>query len=172
MNRRVFLQSTAAVAVVASPAAARAPFSLRARPVPLLSPPILTSKGRTLHLSDFAGRVVLLNIWATWCAPCRTEMPSLDRLRGLTGADLAIVPVSIDEGGVDVAQRFFREIGIANLDLYWGEALRVKLAFAAFGLPTSLLIDRQGRELARLSGPAEWDSAASLRQLRDVMTGS
>ena len=169
MNRRVALLSTLAFAV-AKPAFARPPFTLGADPMPLLSPPFMDGKGRNLMLSDFVGRVVLLNIWATWCPPCREEMPALDALqRKLGGSNFAVVPISIDTGGIDAAGRFYREIGIRDLGVYWGEDLRVQLAFAAFGLPTTLLIDRKGQELARIFGPAEWDKPAAIAQIESVI---
>lgn len=169
MNRRVALLSALAFAVD-KPAFARAPFTLGADPVPLLSPPFKDGKGRNLMLSDFAGRVVLLNIWATWCPPCREEMPALDGLqRKLGGRDFVVVPISIDKGGINAARSFYEEIGIRDLGLYWGEDLRVQLAFAAFGLPTTLLINRKGQELARIFGPANWDKPAAIAQIESVI---
>ncbi len=157
---------------MANPALARPSFTLGDDPVPLMSPPFIDREGRNLNLSDFAGRVVLLNIWATWCPPCREEMPALDDLqRKLGGPDFAIVPISIDRGGIDDARRFYRETGIRNLGLYWGEDVRVQLAFAAFGLPTTLLIDRKGRELDRIFGPAKWNKPAAIRQIESVIGG-
>ena len=146
MNRRSALLSTLAIALMAKPAFARPPFLLEGDPVPLLLPPFNDGDGRNLLLSDFGGRVVLLNIWATWCPPCREEMPALDALqRKLGGSDFAVVPISIDQSGIEVARSFYKEVGIRDLGLYWGEDVRVQLAFAAFGLPTTLLIDREGR---------------------------
>jgi thiol-disulfide isomerase/thioredoxin len=170
MQRRMFLKSSIAAALVAGPAYARTPFAMQDPPQPLLSPPFQDGDGRKLKLSDFAGRVVLLNVWATWCPPCREEMPALDALQTrLGGPDFAVVPISIDAGGLDAVGRFYDEIGIRTLGRYWGEDLRVKLAFAVFGLPTSLLIDRNGNELGRLSGPARWDSKTAIDQISQVI---
>ena len=170
MNRRSALLSTLALALMAKPAFARPPFTLGADPVPLLSPPFKDGEGRNLMLSDFAGRVVLLNIWASWCPPCREEMPALDALqRKLGGRDFAVLPISIDTGGIDAALGFYKETGIRDLGLYWGEDIRVQLAFAAFGLPTTLLIDRKGQELARIFGPAKWDKPAAIGQIESVI---
>ena len=170
MNRRSALLSTLAIALMAKPAFARPPFILESDPVPLLSPPFEDGDGRNLMLSDFAGRVILLNIWAAWCPPCREEMPALDALqRKLGGPDFAVVPISIVKGGIEVVRSFYQEVGIRSLGLYWGEDVRVQLAFAAFGLPTTLLIDRKGRELARVFGPARWDKPAAAAQIESVI---
>ena len=170
MNRRDFWLSTLAVTLVPKVAFARPPFRLGGDPVPLLSPPFTDGEGRNLMLSDFAGRVVLLNIWATWCPPCREEMPALDALqRALGGPDFAVVPISIDNEGIDAPRKFYNEIGIRDLGLYWGKDVRVQLAFAAFGLPTTLLINRNGQEIARIYGPAKWDKPAAITQIASVI---
>jgi thiol-disulfide isomerase/thioredoxin len=170
MNRRTALLATLALSLINKPAFARPPFTLGDDPVPLLSPPFMDGKGRNLLLSDFVGRVVLLNIWATWCPPCREEMPALDALqRKLGGSDFLVLPMSIDREGIDAARVFYSEIGIRDLGLFWGEDLRVQLAFAAFGLPTTLLIDRKGREISRIFGPAKWDKPAAIAQIESVI---
>jgi len=122
--------------------------------------------GRDLTLADFEGRVVLLNIWATWCPPCREEMPTLDALQArLGGSDFHVLPLSIDRAGLEPVRRFYRETGIRNLDLYIAEDTRAMLALAVVGLPTTILIDRMGRELGRLAGPAEWNSPEAVAQI-------
>lgn len=123
-------------------------------------------------LRDFKGKVVLLNIWATWCAPCRHEMPSLDRVYKELGQDgqFVVLAVSIDRSGFAKPRQFFDEIGIKNLTLYLdptgGRAAR---KIAGFGMPTTLLIDREGRELGRLIGPAEWDAPEAKRLIRAAL---
>ena len=110
-------------------------------------------------LSEWKGRVVLLNLWATWSAPCRKEMPALDRLKAdLGGKDFDVVAISIDRGGFDKPREFLQEIKVANLKLYNEPSGRLGPKLKAFGMPTTLLIDRNGKELGRLVGPAEWDS--------------
>lgn len=115
--------------------------------------------GRNLTLADFKGKVVLLNIWATWCGPCRKEMPTLDRLQTqLGGSEFQVVALSIDFDGAKVVREFYEEIGISTLKIYVdasGEALQL---IKVRGVPTTLLIDRQGSEIGRKTGPAEWDS--------------
>src|SRR5260221_11841517 len=128
-------------------------------------------QGQPRSLADFRGKIVLLNVWATWCAPCIKEIPALDRLAAaLNGADFAVVPVSLDRKGIDAVRKVFAERDVQKLPIYIdrsGEALRT---VRAIGLPTSLLIDREGREFARAVGPAEWDGAATIEFLRHVVS--
>lgn len=115
--------------------------------------------GRSLSLADFRGKVVLLNIWATWCGPCREEMPTLDRLQAeLGGPDFQVVALSIDRAGLGVVSEFYDEIGIQHVAKYIDESGKASRQLNAVGLPTTLLIDRKGREIARHVGPAEWDT--------------
>ncbi|SFH29140.1 Thiol-disulfide isomerase or thioredoxin [Palleronia marisminoris] len=169
MKRRGFL--TGAAALAATPATARPLMPLYNTPRRLLSPPFVDGGGRELTLEDFRGRVVLLNIWATWCPPCREEMPTLDRLQAqLGGDDFHVLPLSIDRAGLDPVRRFYGEIGIRHLDMYLAEELRAMLAFGAVGLPTTILINRKGQEIARLVGPAEWDSPQAVAQFQSVIS--
>lgn len=120
---------------------------------------IVDAAGAQHSLKDFAGRFVLVNFWATWCPPCRKEMPSLDRLQArLGGPDFQVVPVSLDRGGMDRVQSFLKDNGIHNLTAYLDPDAKSMALFGFPGLPTSILIDRKGREVARLIGGAEWDS--------------
>ncbi len=115
--------------------------------------------GGKRHLADFRGRVVLLNLWATWCAPCRAEMPTLDHLQARLGSrDFEVVALSLDSGGPQAVKRFFREIGVHSLAIYVDPSMDAQGALGAVGVPTTLLIDRDGREVARKLGPAAWDS--------------
>ena len=147
------------LAAFATPAPARDPMPLNAAPLEMLSPPFVDEEGHKLTLKDFRGKVVLLNVWATWCIPCRKEMPTLDALQARLGGDsFQVVELSIDEGGFPVIRQFFTEIGITHLKPYLGDSIRVMAGLAVFGLPTTILIDRDGKEMGRLVGPAEWDS--------------
>ncbi|MDN5788958.1 TlpA disulfide reductase family protein [Pseudorhodobacter sp.] len=132
---------------------------------PKPAPAILLSdlEGVERSLADWQGRWVVLNLWATWCAPCRKEMPGLDRLADAMGEDgPAVVTLATGRNPPDAVRRFFAEVGVEGLPVL----LDPKTAFAreagAFGLPVTLLIDPQGREVARLIGDAEWDSADAL----------
>ena len=119
------------------------------------------------RLADFRGKVVLLNVWATWCVPCRREMPTLDRLQAtLGGPGFEVVALSIDRAGLEVVRKFYAEIGVAHLAMYIDSASKVTRELGIAGLPATLLIDREGRELGRLIGPAEWDSPAMIAFLK------
>ena len=117
-------------------------------------------QGHDLILADFRGRVVLLNVWATWCVPCRKEMPSLDRLQAqLGGKDFLVMALSIDREGVAAVKRFYQEVGVERLAIYADPSGRGSRGLAIPGVPTTLLVDREGREVARKMGAAEWDSS-------------
>jgi len=121
------------------------------------------SEGHDLTLGDFRGQVVLLNIWATWCVPCRKEMPALDRLQAkLGGKDFLVIPLSIDREGVAPVKRFYQELGLEKLGIYVDPSGKGSRALAIPGVPTTLLIDRRGHEIARKMGPAEWDGQETL----------
>jgi thiol-disulfide isomerase/thioredoxin len=115
--------------------------------------------GKPLSLANWKGRVVLLNLWATWCAPCRKEMPSLAELQKQLGSkDFEVVAISLDREGEEVAAKFLEETNATSLTLYLDKDSNSLDKLQAVGLPASLLIDRQGREIGRILGPAEWAS--------------
>lgn len=115
-------------------------------------------------LADFKGRTVLLNLWATWCAPCRKEMPQLEALqKNLGGKDFEVVALSVDRAGLPATRKFLDDIKVSALATYVDSTAKMGTVLKAVGLPTTLLIDRDGREVGRLVGPAEWDSADAKR---------
>ena len=123
--------------------------------------------GNERSLADFRGKALVVNLWATWCVPCRKEMPTLDRLQAtLGGADFQVVTLSVDRGGAAVVTRFFANIGVTNLPVYLADMAAVKSSVGLFGLPTTILVDRDGREVSRLVGPAEWDSLEMVADIR------
>jgi thiol-disulfide isomerase/thioredoxin len=128
--------------------------------------------GQRRGLADWKGKVVLLNLWATWCAPCKLEMPSLSRLQTqLGGADFAVVPVSLDRNGPDAPRKFLSSNNLGNLPLLMDAGGDLTTKLGVIGLPATLILDREGREVARLLGPAEWDGPAALDVLRAAIAG-
>lgn len=115
--------------------------------------------GNAVSLADYEGKVVLLNFWATWCPPCRAEMPGIDRLAGeMNGDDVAVIALSTDRHDVGRILSFFDEINVENLPVLQDRRGAVARRAGALGLPVTILLDREGREVARLQGEAEWDS--------------
>ena len=171
MRSAAFALVAVMLAVVLPVQAAEAPqnFVLYGAPQPLPDIRFFDAAGKQLGLGDFHGKVVLLNIWATWCAPCRQEIPTLDRLQAkLGGADFTVVPLSIDQKGMSAVDGFYREIGVRHLAKYL-DASQAASRLNAIGVPSTLLIDREGRELGRLVGPAEWDSPDMIAFLQGVV---
>jgi thiol-disulfide isomerase/thioredoxin len=130
------------------------------QPAPKVS--FADAAGKTVSLSDFAGKIVLVNLWATWCAPCRKEMPSLERLQTRLGDKIAILAISEDIGGAKAVAPFVAKLGLKAVTTYLDPKSAVGRAFKVDGLPTSFVIDRQGRVLGRVEGGAEWDSPKML----------
>lgn len=144
-----------------------ASFVLADRPEPAPEITFSDAAGNTLHLADFKGRVVLLNLWATWCAPCVKEMPALDRLEAkLGGPDFTVLALSIDREGLAKVQPFFEQNRIAALAPYLDQAGRAPALFGARGLPTTILIDRDGTVIGRQEKAAEWDDDGTQTLLR------
>lgn len=147
-------------------------FSLLDVPVAVPEITFADDAGTARSLADFRGKIVLLNIWATWCIPCRTEMPTLDRLQGqLGGPDFEVVALSIDRNGPDAVRKFFGEIGVQHLAVNVDTSGQAAFALGILGLPATLLIDRDGMEIGRLIGPAEWDATEMVAFLRSVVSG-
>lgn len=144
-----------------------APLLLRPKPLDLPEIAFADRDGKPKSLADFAGKVVLLNIWATWCVPCREEMATLDKLEAaLGGKDFQVVAVNIDRGGADKPKSFLAETGATHLSLYTDPSGKLFSKLKAVGMPTTLLIDREGHEIGRLVGPANWDSPDALALIK------
>jgi thiol-disulfide isomerase/thioredoxin len=138
------------------------------RPAPPAS--FADAAGTPVSLADFRGRPIIVNLWATWCEPCLKEMPSLDRLAGrLAGKDPAILLISEDRGGDHVVGPFFAKLGLAHLKTFLDPKSAVGQGFAVRGLPTTILIDKDGRELGRVEGAADWDGAKARAMLSQVL---
>jgi thiol-disulfide isomerase/thioredoxin len=147
-----------------------AAFVFKKQPEPLPEFTFVDGTGAERSLKDWKGKVVLLNLWATWCAPCRKEMPALDRLQQALGSDgFEVVALSVDRGGAEASKKFLDQINIEALKLYVDPTARATSQLKAVGLPATLLIDAQGREIGRLTGPAEWDSEDARRLVQAVL---
>lgn len=145
-------------------------FIIPEAPKPLPEVAIADGEGKVGALADFRGKFVLLNIWATWCIPCRKEMPTLDRLQvQLGGPDFEVVALSIDRAGADAVRKFYADIGIEHLSARLDAAAEAPFKLGAVGLPTTLLVNPQGEEIGRLIGPAEWVSPEMIGFLRPLI---
>ncbi len=143
-------------------------FILLDQPVPAPQEAGVTDAfGGTVGLADFRGRVILVNFWATWCAPCVREMPSLDRLQAELGPEgLLVMAVSQDRKGLAAAESFYREQGLDNLEIFLDPKGEFARAMGVAGLPTSLLVDDRGRLLGAIEGPLEWDGPEAIELIR------
>jgi thiol-disulfide isomerase/thioredoxin len=142
-------------------------------PSPFPAPAISVSDaaGNTVELSEFRGKLVLVNLWATWCEPCLREMPSLERLQARLGDAITILAVSEDRGGSKAVDPFIVKLGLKSVKIYLDPKSAVGRGFEVQGLPTSILIDREGRVLGRVEGAAEWDSPKILGVLESLLSG-
>jgi thiol-disulfide isomerase/thioredoxin len=147
----------------------------RPRRVPELT--FQDGEGKAVRLADFRGRVVLINLWATWCVPCRKEMPALDALQEkLGGESFSVVAINLDTGDRSKPRKFLNDIGIKHLAYYADPSTNVfqelkRYGRSIIGLPTTLLVDRSGCELGTLAGPAEWAGEDALALLRAATGG-
>ncbi len=145
-----------------------AALSVAQRPFPLPDVTFKDAEGHERTLGAWRGRTVLLNLWATWCVPCRKEMPALDALQQrLGGPNFEVVAVNIDTRDPQKPLAFLKEVGVNHLAYYADPTAKVfqdlKLAGKAFGMPTTLLIDPAGCEIGEIAGPAEWASEDAIR---------
>ncbi|MCC6949568.1 MAG: TlpA family protein disulfide reductase [Bradyrhizobiaceae bacterium] len=133
--------------------------------------------GKPVRLADFQGRIALVNLWATWCVPCRKEMPALDELEAkLGGPAFAVVAINLDTGDRAKPRKFLDEIGIRHLAYYEDPSTNVfqelkRYGRSIIGLPSTVLVDRNGCELGVLAGPAEWASEDALALVRAAIGG-
>ncbi|QBR70228.1 thiol:disulfide interchange protein [Beijerinckiaceae bacterium] len=150
-----------------------AAFALASEPKAIPDLSFDSPEGTKVRLADFKGQAVLLNLWATWCVPCRQEMPALDRLQGTLGSkDFTVLAVNIDTTRLDRPKAFLNEIGVKNLKFYAdntaGAFQSLKQTGKVLGLPTTILIDKDGCEIGTLAGPAQWDSPDAVALLRAI----
>lgn len=175
LRRRVFLGT--APAFFALPAladlgpslltGAMAKFKLAATRKPLPDFAFLDAKDQESKLGDWRGKTVLVNFWATWCAPCVKEMPSLDRLQADIGKETFVVlPLSLDGPTRSKVAPFYESAKLANLGIWFDKGRKVQQALDVSLLPTSILVDPQGREIGRLEGDADWDTREAIALIK------
>ncbi|MGE0255273.1 MAG: TlpA disulfide reductase family protein [Alphaproteobacteria bacterium] len=177
--RSGLLAAVMAILLTAAPAAARdgglGDFSPAPAPAPMPDIPVLApgEAGATARLADLRGRVLVVNFWATWCAPCVAELPSLQRLQAkLDPARATVVLVSQDLRGLARTEPYLAKLGVDLPYRYVDEKLKLSRALGVGDLPTTLLVDAEGREVGRLVGPAEWDSPAAMELVRRYAGGN
>lgn len=145
-------------------------FKLAKTPKPLPDLEIQDADDKPLKLSDLKGKVVLLNFWATWCAPCVKEMPSLDRLQAALPKDkFLVMPLSIDGPSKPKVAPFYKDQKLKNLGIYFDKGRKTMQGLDVTLLPTSILVDAKGRELGRIEGDADWDMPESIALMKAAM---
>ncbi|MBD3679703.1 MAG: TlpA family protein disulfide reductase [Rhodobacteraceae bacterium] len=141
-------------------------------PQPVPEAIFVDAEGSPVDLAEYHGKYVLLNFWATWCAPCRAEMPSLAALQAELGGDgFAVVTVATGRNSVAGIRRFFEETGVTNLPQYRDPNGAVAREMGVLGLPITVLLDPEGQEIARLRGDAEWDSESAKAIISALLVG-
>jgi thiol-disulfide isomerase/thioredoxin len=147
-----------------------AAFVLKATPAPLPDITFQDADGKDVTLASLMGRTVLLNLWATWCQPCREEMPALNRLQQALGGDkFEVVALSLDRNGYEASHKFLDEVKADAVKLYVDPTAKQGLALKLIGMPTTILINKDGLEVGRLAGPAEWDSEEAKKLIKAAM---
>jgi thiol-disulfide isomerase/thioredoxin len=127
--------------------------------------------GRTFTLADFRGKVLLLNLWATWCAPCIREMPALDRLQAKVGKeDFLVVPISLDREGRPIVEAFYQRFGLRHLDMYLDPGRSIGTAFPIDVLPANFLVDREGRVTGYLRSYVDWEAPEAEAMIRRLIS--
>jgi len=176
MRRRHFISLAAGFA--ASPSfAAGNPLPAVASVRPVMPPRdvaelIMTDvEGARVYLGEYSNRIVVLNFWASWCAPCRREMSSLSRLAALVDpAEIVVLPLSFDKPSPAPAQRFFEQEGITNLPILMGEAQNMETVLGWGLLPTTIVLNKSGQHAYTIKGDAIWDDSATLKWLYYLAT--
>ena len=117
----------------------------------------LDVSNKPINLNEFAGQLVIINFWATWCAPCKEEMPSLDNLKNLKAFEnLKILPINVGQEDIQKSKIFFDDLKIKNLELYFDNSIKLAKTFTLRGLPTSVIINKEGEEFARIIGSIDF----------------
>lgn len=136
-------------------------------PVPEIA--FLDTDGNEHRLQDYQGKVLMVNFWATWCAPCREEMPSLDKLQTeMKGDDFEVLTIATGRNPLPAIEKFYGEINVSNLPILTDARQQLARSMGVVGMPVTVLIDREGKERARLIGGADWSSEASKQVIREL----
>ncbi|MBY0431621.1 MAG: TlpA family protein disulfide reductase [Rhodospirillales bacterium] len=171
MAAAVFILAVLASPSYTVPAQAGSADKAAARP-PAPDVTFLDSSGATQSLSRYRGKVVLVNLWATWCAPCIREMPSLDQLQRQLGAlGFEVLALSQDRGGIDTIRKFYEKQSLKYLKPLADPKGQAAQAFGARGLPTSYLIDSRGRMVGQMEGATQWDGPEAMALIKEVING-
>lgn len=164
---RQSVSQTPGSAMTASESAASSNFPVHAAPKSLPALSFVDGDRQKRTLASFKGKLVLLNIWATWCTPCREEMPTLDRLQAKLGsAQFEVVALSIDRAEVSLIEKFYEELDLDALAVYVDPTGSASTILNVIGIPATLLINPQGDEMGRLLGPAQWDAPAMIEAIQ------
>lgn len=139
-------------------------------PKPVPQTPFFDMDGNQVTIADYRGKAIILNFWATWCPPCVAEMASLDRLQGeLAGSNMEVLALNEDRNGEEAASAFFEERGLSHLRILIDHDMKLSRAVGVSGMPTTLLINENGEEIAAVLGEAEWDSPDIIAFLKECL---
>jgi thiol-disulfide isomerase/thioredoxin len=146
--------------------------NFHSEPQPVSAQPFTTWEGGEGRLADYAGKYVVLNFWATWCAPCRKEMPQLSQLQADMGGEaFEVVTIATGRNPPQAMQRFFDEIGVDNLPLHMDPKQQLAREMAVMGLPITLILNPEGQEIARMRGDADWSSDSAKAIVAALVSG-
>ena len=109
-------------------------------------------KEKEIWINDYKGKIIILNFWASWCAPCKEEMPSLDKLQSNTNLDIKVFPVNVGNDSLEKAKKFFKDMKIQNLNIFFDNSFSLAKKLSLRGVPTSVLFNKEGKEFARVIG--------------------
>ncbi|HVX36836.1 MAG TPA: redoxin family protein [Hyphomicrobium sp.] len=147
-----------------------AAFVAKKTPEPLPDITFQDAAGKEVTLSSFKGKTILLNLWATWCGPCREEMPALNRLQTELGSDkFEVVALSLDRKGYEASKKFLEDLKADKVNLYADPTAKQGMELKLLGMPTTILINKDGLEVGRLAGAAEWDSDDAKKLIQSAM---
>jgi len=144
--------------------------AIHSEPKALVKTPFLDESDNELDLSIYSGKVILLNLWATWCAPCRAEMPSLDAINKEINDDkFSVITVAVGRNSIPVMKQFFKENKITSLPLYRDPKMKLAASFGARGLPATLILNPDGEEIGRIQREADWHSKDAKKLLDAII---